>query len=102
MPFFSNTERDLFETSYKILKENWNFKNPIRMLTITATDFEEENNKPMQLNMFDDTKKASKKLENFDESIDKIRKKFGNKAICFASGLKSELISDHEDKEDEN
>lgn len=102
MPYFSNTERDLFETSYKIIENNWDFKNPIRMLTITATDFEHDTLIPMQLNMFDTEKKASKKLERFDKSIDKIRKRFGDKAIGFASGLNSELISNNEDTEDEN
>lgn len=102
MPYFSNTERDLFDTSYKIVCDNWDLKNPIRMLTVTATDFEGEDEHFSQLNMFETEKTASKKLESFDKSIDKIRNKFGDKAIQFASGLNSELLSDYEEDDNEN
>ncbi len=100
MPYFSNTERDLFETSYEIMCQNWDFKNAIRMLTVTATDFEGDDNYSPQFNMFDDEKKVNKKFESFDKSMDIIRKKFGDKAIGFASGLNSDILSEY--KEDEN
>lgn len=102
IPYFSNTEHDIFGTSYKIMCENWNFNNPIRMLTITATDFEGEESFLPQLNMFDEEKQVNEKFENFDKSMDIIREKFGDKAIQFASGLNSDIISQHKEDENEN
>ena len=90
--FYTNTERDLFETAFKIISENWNFENPIRMLTVTAADFEDEKNCE-QMSFFDTGKTQDKKLESFDSSIDEIRRRFGNNAVSFASQLENDILS---------
>lgn len=99
--FFTNTERDLFKTSFEIVKENWNFDEPIRMLTVTASDFEDDV-KLNQVSFFDLEKKQDKKLESFDSSIDEIRRRFGKNAVSFASQLEGDILSKREEDEDED
>ena len=99
--YFTNTERDLFETSFEIVKENWNFDEPIRMITVTAGDFEGDT-PTEQVSFFDNVKTQDKKLESFDSSIDEIRRRFGNGAVSFASKLEGDLLTKYEEKEDED
>ena len=60
-------------------------KRPIRLIGVATTQLQSE--PPIQLNMFDSLSKQSSNVKKLDESIDKIREKYGNKYLVRGSLL---------------
>lgn len=73
-----------------ILKQNYNLKPPIRAIGVRASDLTHEN-EATQHSFFCDYP-ANEKSSLVDKSIDKIRKKYGNKAIKRCSLLNDDNI----------
>lgn len=79
----SNLAREIADTAYKILLKEWSEQKPIRMLTVTGTNLVREDMVAEQIDFFSEgmdsaNREKSKKRE---ETVDKIRQKFGDDAI---------------------
>ena len=98
--------RELFQASWELLSRNWNFANPIRMLTVTALSITDE---PfaVQQSFFEDAPKPDPRREKLEKSLDSIRQKYGSAAVTPASLVKNQLglptpkIQDRPEEEDE-
>jgi len=81
---------ELIPAAFALMKENWDFSAPVRMLTITGINLTigEESD---QLSFFEsdsETRERSKKLEN---AMDAIRAKYGDDAISFGSLINNDI-----------
>lgn len=90
----TNLGRVIAEVAVMLVSNNWDFKIPIRMLTVTAQNLSEDY-RGVQLSLFDmatdtDTPKIEK-LKNLETSVDMIKNRFGRGVISFASTKNSEL-----------
>ena len=98
--------RELFQAGWELLSRNWNFANPIRMLTVTAHSITDE---PfaVQQSFFEDAPKPDPRREKLEKSLDSIRQKYGSAAVTPASLVKNQLglptpkIQDRPQEEDE-
>lgn len=72
---------DIADKSYQLLKNNWNFNVPLRLLGVRVTDLTDANSN-VQLSIFDEKPKVKKEL--IDLSIDNIRHKYGHNCIMRA------------------
>ena len=97
--------RELFQAGWELLSRNWNFANPIRMLTVTALSITDE---PfaVQQSFFEDAPKPDPRREKLEKSLDSIRQKYGSAAVTPASLVKNQLglptptIQDRPEEED--
>lgn len=88
----TDISREIADTAYKILLDEWSENKPVRMLTVTATGLTRADMVAEQITLFDDsiseTREKSKKKE---EAVDKIRQKFGDRSISHGSFIDSDL-----------
>ena len=88
----SDISREIADTAYRILLDEWNERKPIRMITVTASSLVRAELACEQLDIFGasdfESRSTSKKRE---ETIDKIRQKHGNAAIVQGAVLDSDL-----------
>ena len=84
----TNSDQLIYNTAIELFQELWNQK-PVRLLGIRTSKLTEEG-EPEQLTIFDiqqETKERknqmlhSKKHEELDKALDKIRQKYGNEAV---------------------
>jgi len=81
-----DSDQIIYETACKLFDETWN-KSPIRLLGIRTARLVPVS-EPVQLSLFDLAQpQASQKQHRLDEAIDKIRKKYGDRAIVRGSLL---------------
>jgi len=81
-----DSDQIIYETACKLFDETWN-ESPIRLLGIRTARLIPVS-EPVQLSLFDLTQpQASQKQHRLDEAIDKIRKKYGDRAIVRGSLL---------------
>ncbi len=88
LPLVTQSPTIIAGTAYHLFVENYEWKNPVRSLTVTATGLVDDG-QPFQDDLFIGEK--LRKTEIADECIDKIRKKFGDNIIMNAvlmNGLK--------------
>ena len=85
----TNLEKNLRDISYELLCEIWDFKKPIRALTITGANLIYESNGE-QLTLLED--ENNEKRENLEETIKALRKKYGFNAVKTADILKNDII----------
>lgn len=90
LPFSTNLAKDIIQTAMELIKDNWEMQNPIRMLTITAQHLTEE---PfvVQTSFLEPEKKMDKKRENLEQSIDKIREKYGKTSVLQGGQLHNDI-----------
>ncbi len=90
----TNLGRVISNTALSLVENNWDFKIPIRMLTVTAMNLSEQY-RGVQLSLFDtEDEKAEilpEKLERLESSVDKLKQRFGKNIISFASTKENEL-----------
>ena len=99
----TNLEEEIFRTSIEIIRDSWNLKDPIRLLTITGINLCDEDESE-QLSLFDmsgeinsadasDTGKIQNRenAEKMERTMDDIRAKFGGSAITFGRVLKNNI-----------
>lgn len=94
----TNIGRVIGEVAESLVIKNWDFKIPIRMLTVTAQNLSEEY-RGVQMSLFDVSDEGEnrkiEKLTNLEASVDMIKSKYGKGVISFASVKNSELGLDH-------
>ena len=89
----SNLAREIADTAYRILASEWSEQKPIRMLTVTATNLVREDMVAEQIDFFSEHKDNANREKNKkrEETIDKIRQKFGGDAILNGSIIDTDL-----------
>ena len=88
----SDIGSEIAATAFDILKSEWNFGKPIRMLTVSATNIMRADSLSEQISMFsqsDDEKR--KKARESEKTIDKIRQKFGRSSIIKGAALNTDI-----------
>ena len=84
----SNLTDDLIKTSMELILENWDLDDPIRMLTITATNLVKEDEE--QISLFGGLDVNNQKRERLERTMDDVRKKFGYGSVSFGRTYASE------------
>ena len=88
----SDIAREISDTAYKILLDEWSDTRPIRMITVTATNLVHRDEVTEQIDMFAPVAHEDRdKLKKREETIDKIRQKFGTAAITQGSIIESDI-----------
>ena len=73
-----------------IIKSSWRMDSPVRLLSITGINLCDEDEE-VQLSMFDTKKETDEKAGRIDAAVDKIREKYGKKAITFGSIINNDI-----------
>ncbi len=84
----TNLRKDIAENALKILQENWDIDNPIRMLGISATNLIDAS-EPIQAELFEEN--SPKRTAKIEEAFLKIRNKFGDNSINFGNILDKDI-----------
>ena len=88
----TNVSDTIYKTAYKLLRDNWNLKSEIRMLTVTAIDLSKEK-RAEQTNLFEaDKAETDTKKENLQKALDRLNGKYGRNTVKNASVMKSDLF----------
>lgn len=79
-------------TCMELLRDNWEERKPIRMLTVTALQLVTPEEETEQLRMFDEEDaEKRKKREELESAVDAIRSRYGRGAIHAAELLQNDL-----------
>ena len=87
----TNLISEIYKISLEIIKENWDTKEPIRMLSIGVTNFTKNKLQDEQISFFDKVKKDDNKQEKIENAIINIKEKIGRDSLTVASFLNSDL-----------
>ena len=88
----SDVGTDIAKLAYDILDECWKEGKPIRMLTVSANGLLRSSSVNEQINLFDETNIANdEKNKKREETIDKIRQKFGSESIIRGAIISSDI-----------
>ena len=88
----TDISREIADTAYKILLDEWSENKPVRMLTVTATGLTRADMVAEQITLFDDAdNNIREKNKKREEAVDKIRQKFGGRSISQGSFIDSDL-----------
>lgn len=77
----TDLQKELTKSAMELIKTNWNFYKPVRLLSVTASGLVNAAEAYTQLGMFGAT--GGEKQESIEEAMENIRKKFGGSAIRF-------------------
>ena len=92
LPHPSDIAHDISALAYKILEDEWSESRPIRMLTVTAQNLTRSEFSSEQIDMFgmqDEARREKDKKE--EETVDKIRQKFGGLSITNGAILTTDI-----------
>lgn len=91
------TARQIADAAMELVRANWNVDaSPVRALTVTATDLCGEEEYPLQYSLVArEEDLRQKKQETVEIAMDKLRGKYGNGIISFASSSIGEETSDN-------
>ncbi len=93
---------EISSAALSILRDAWRTDAPIRALTVTASNFVKTEQLAEQIDMFaENSGKERKKKKEKEIVVDKIRQKYGNKAITVGTALNDELGIYSSDEDDE-
>ena len=83
---------EIAETALNILEAEWSIGKPIRMLTVAATSLFKKDLITTQLSLFGEEDNSQReKQRNSEETIDKIRQKYGDGAIIKGAVLDTDI-----------
>ncbi|MBQ7574326.1 MAG: DNA polymerase IV [Clostridia bacterium] len=69
--------REIHGIAMEIIKDNWNLKLPIRMITVTGTGLIKSDNVNEQVSLFDAPDEKRQKAERLEKTVDDLKKRFG-------------------------
>ncbi len=69
--------KDICETAMTLLKQSWNMRSPVRMLTVTGLNLIEENEVTEQISLFDDSLEKQHKDDKLAKTMDALSLRFG-------------------------
>ena len=88
----SDIAREIADSAYKILLDEWSDTRAIRMITVTATNLVHRDEVTEQIDMFAPVAHEDREKNKIrEETIDKIRQKFGTAAITQGSIIESDI-----------
>lgn len=88
----TDISREISDTAYSILLSEWSAGKPIRMLTVTATNLVRSDMSAEQIGFFDDKLYAERqKSKKREETMDKIRQKYGNESVVNAAAINTDI-----------
>ncbi len=94
---YTCSSRFISDTAYKIILENWNMKKPLRSLTVTASDFISSDKAGEQLKLFySENELYNEKNERLERTVDKIRCKYGMRAIVHGTQIQCGNMAQNE------
>ena len=70
--------RDIRNAAMELVKKTWNLKLPIRMMSVTGTNLVGENDVYEQMSLIEDNTENTKKVEQFEKTVDNLKNRFGN------------------------
>ncbi len=86
----TDLSREIAETAYEILLDEWEDNKPIRMITVSALNLVKEG--ATQISLFEENKnELHQKSQKREYALDKIRQKYGNESILNAGILNNDL-----------
>ncbi len=99
----TDISREIAAAAMSLLDSNWSVGKPVRMLTITASGLVKGEQVAEQISFFDDGIDESKreKDKKREETMYKIRQKYGNESIITASVIGSDIGIYHKNKGNE-
>ncbi len=77
----TDLQKDITASAMELVRGNWSFYKPVRLLSVTAAGLVDENEAYTQLGLFDWDEVNSEKQSNIENAMENIRKKFGNSSI---------------------
>lgn len=80
--FPTNLTREIVNTGYELLEQNWNSKRPVRLIGIGLANIDKEDG---QLNVFDTV--INRKEEKLEKTLDNLKEKYGTDTFKRGSGL---------------
>ena len=86
----TNLASEIRKASMEIIKASWNLSDPIRLLTITAINLDDETVEE-QISIFAPITEGRIKGESIERTMDDIRHKFGDSAISFGQVIDNDL-----------
>ena len=95
----TNLAENIRTISLNILNNSWNKSDPIRLLTITAINLQDESQSE-QISIFSELSMGNENGEKIERTMDTIRKRFGNSSITFAQIIGNDLGIDLYDEEE--
>ena len=88
----SDIAREIASVALSILEDEWSVGKPIRALTVTASGLVRAEHVADQIDMFaPDAATDREKTKKREETVDKIRQKFGNNAILSGAVIDSDI-----------
>ena len=88
----TDISREIASLAYAILLNEWSEGKPIRMITVTASNLVRSDMVCEQIDMFAQTSNVTRdKSKKREETIDKIRQRYGNASIVTGSVLDSDI-----------
>ena len=88
----SDIAREIAKCAYGILLDEWSDTRAIRMITVTATNLVHASDVTEQIDMFSpDLGEGREKLKKREETIDKIRQKYGAASIIQGAVIESDI-----------
>jgi DNA polymerase-4 len=99
----TDISREIADTAYNIITDEWKDSQPIRMITVTATNLIWKENVYEQMDLFGNENTIKREKNGKREiAIDEIRKKFGLESITRASIIDNDLGIGRKNKKDGN
>lgn len=84
-------QKEIAETAMDLIRENWDFSKPIRLLGVTGNDLVPADSEvPVQTSLFD-VSVDNKKQEAIEDTMASIRERFGSSSIKFGYSSDSEI-----------
>ncbi len=93
----TNNAKEIAENATNLLKENYDFSLPLRTISVYTQKLSGSTDN-LQLTFFDETNNRENRLE---ESVDKIRKKYGYKSVQRALLVNNTILNDNLHEEDD-
>ncbi len=88
----TSSAREIANTAYKIICDEWNVGKPIRMITVTASNLISESEIKNQFSFFEtEEKQRIDKIDKIEKAVDKIRQKYGGESIIHGAIIDSDL-----------
>ncbi len=86
--------KDIYKVAMEIIEENWKSEEPIRMITVTGSNFD-NGDFGGQVNLFDLSFKDEKR-EKLELAIDKLRDRYGKGSVTSANVINNDIGIDYE------
>lgn len=92
LPVATNLAKEISDMAMELILAHWDIEKPVRALTITAMQLLEESSAGQQLTLFSAGDVRRDKQQELEQTMDRLRQKFGRQALSTANLIKSDLM----------